>query len=108
MIKVKRPKQNPVVGVYTPSEPLVEYRRQRFDHSLEILRANGFKIVMGENALAHKGYSAGTVTQRVNDIHSLAQDDNVDIPWRAQVAKAAINCLVRLTTTFLRRAESRF
>lgn len=66
------------LGIFSPSEPITTDRRARFEQGLEVIRSHGFTVRFGDNAFSHVAYMAGTISQRINDIHDLADDRDVD------------------------------
>ncbi len=77
-MKIIRPPQlhiGDTVGVVSPSAPVTNkgtYRR-----SIGILKQLGFKVVLGKNALHYLGYMAGTVEERVDDLHDMFANQEV-------------------------------
>lgn len=66
-----------MLGIFSPSEPLTVSRQERMVPSLELLHRN-YRTSFAPNALAHSTYMAGTVEERLGDIHALLDDDDVD------------------------------
>ncbi len=67
------------VGVFSPSEPLAKDRPDRLERSLEILRRAGFRIAYASHYLEATYYMAGSPEDRVDDIHELLLQDQVDL-----------------------------
>ncbi|MDD4149171.1 MAG: LD-carboxypeptidase [Bacteroidales bacterium] len=78
-IKVKRIKKGSTIGIFSPSEPIVEKRISRFNAGISILKSNGFKTKLATNALKITNYTAGTVSDRVSDLHELLRANDVDV-----------------------------
>lgn len=78
MKKVKKLNAKSTIGVFSPSEPITDLRVPKFNQGLNKLKEVGFDIVLGNNCLARTNYSAGTIEQRIEDIHDLLQNKSVD------------------------------
>jgi muramoyltetrapeptide carboxypeptidase len=78
-IKVNRVKKGSTIGIFSPSEPIVEKRISRFDTGISILESNGFKTRLATNALKITNYTAGSVSDRVSDFHELLKANDVDV-----------------------------
>ena len=78
-LPVKAIKEGSVIGIFSPSEPVVESRIEKFNSGISILERNGFKVKLSNNVFKHTFYSAGDIATRVNDIHALIDDEEVDI-----------------------------
>ena len=78
-IKVNKVSKGATIGIFSPSEPIVEKRISRFKNGISILEANGYKVKLANNALKITDYTAGCVNDRISDIHELLKDNNVDI-----------------------------
>lgn len=65
------------MGVVSPSSPVPALRPDRFKRSIRNLETMGFRVRVGENASAISGHTAGTVEQRVSDLHAMFVDDEV-------------------------------
>jgi len=77
-IKVKKINTGSTIGVFSPSEPIGVTRVSRFKSGISILESNGFKVKLAKNALKVTNYTAGSVLERVADIHELLEDNEVD------------------------------
>ena len=98
MIRVKNisRKISPTIGIFSPSEPVVESRMEKFNNGISILKQKGFEIVYGKNCFAHTNFTAGTISDRILDINSLLNDDQVDIllsSWGGKSCNELINHL---------------
>ncbi|HEX2728302.1 MAG TPA: S66 peptidase family protein [Rubrobacteraceae bacterium] len=65
------------MGVVSPASPVPALRPGRFDRGLATLRGMGFEVRVAENAREISGHTAGTVEQRVFDLHEMFADDVV-------------------------------
>ncbi len=72
------PKLNPgdTVGLITPASPLFEAHRTLIE-AHEKLANLGFKTKVGKNIFKKYGYLAGTVQERVEDLHDMFADPEV-------------------------------
>jgi muramoyltetrapeptide carboxypeptidase len=78
IIKPKRLQAGDTLGVIAPSSAIPEHVIEK---ALENLTNLGFKLKLGKNVRASKGYLAGTDEQRVEDIHWAFSDPEVDAVW---------------------------
>ncbi|KKT90955.1 MAG: Peptidase U61 LD-carboxypeptidase A [Candidatus Jorgensenbacteria bacterium GW2011_GWA2_45_13] len=75
-IRPSKLKLGDVVGVISPSSPVVSKRE--LSRGLKILESLGFKPKLGPKALEiHASYQAGTRKDRLYDLHSMFADDEV-------------------------------
>jgi muramoyltetrapeptide carboxypeptidase len=78
IIKPKRLQAGDTLGVIAPSSALPEHVIEK---ALQNLTNLGFKLKLGKNVRASKGYLAGTDAQRVEDLHWAFSDPDVDAVW---------------------------
>ncbi len=64
------------IGLVTPASSLFEGHRTLIDVQ-EKLHNLGFKTKIGKNVLRRKGYLAGSIEDRVEDLHTMFKDDAV-------------------------------
>ncbi len=76
--RVNRLRNGSVIGVFSPSEPIVESRRSSFNNGISILNKHGFKVILGKNVFSQSSYMAGEVEQRICDIHELLANPEID------------------------------
>jgi muramoyltetrapeptide carboxypeptidase len=77
ILRVRRLSPNGTIGIFSPSEPIVKSREERFNKGISILEKHGFKFKLGKNSLARSAYTAGSVDDRLEDIYTLASDPEV-------------------------------
>lgn len=77
MIQPPLLEEGDTVGVVSPASPVPALRPGRFERGLRNLEAMGFTVRVGENAHAISGYTAGTIEQRVEDLHTMFDDTEV-------------------------------
>jgi muramoyltetrapeptide carboxypeptidase len=93
-IKVNKVGKGATIGVFSPSEPIIEKRISRFNTGISILESNGFKVRLATNALKATNYTAGSVSDRVSDIHELLMSNDVDVlvsSWGGKSCNQLIN-----------------
>ncbi len=64
------------VGLVTPASPLFEFH-QTIIEVTEKLQNLGYRVKLGKNIDKKWGYLAGTIEQRVEDLHEMFKDDQV-------------------------------
>ncbi len=77
MIKPPRLAEGDTVGIISPASPIASECPRRFERGLANLRAMGFDVRVAPHARTARGYTAGTIEQRVDDIHALFADPAV-------------------------------
>jgi len=76
-IKPPRLAEGDTVGVISPASPIASECPRRFDRGVTNLEQMGFRVRVAPNARACSSYTAGTIAQRVADIHTLFADPQV-------------------------------
>ncbi len=79
LVRANPIKENATIGIFSPSEPIVEERKLKVAEGAKLLEKHGYKVVFAGNYLRHVGYMAGTVNDRIEDIESLLRDKKVDV-----------------------------
>jgi len=64
------------IGIFATSSPL---GRSKKENDFSYLKSKGFNIVESTSLRIRTGHTAGSVEQRVNDIHTMVSDPNIDI-----------------------------
>ena len=70
-------KKGDTIGLITPASPLFEAQRTLLDAKQNIESLN-FKVKPGRNIFKKRGYLAGSISDRVEDIHSMFTDPEVN------------------------------
>jgi len=96
MKKVISLKKGSTIGIYSPSEPIVESRIERFYKGIDQLKNNFFNIKLSPNCLVRSNYMAGDIKQRVSDIHTLLLDNEVDALLSAWGGKSCNQMIMHL------------
>jgi muramoyltetrapeptide carboxypeptidase len=76
-IKPKKLQKGDTVMVISPSGGVPDELLGQFNNGVKFLEGLGLKVIIGKNALKHYYYSAGTVEQRLSDIHEAFADKEV-------------------------------
>jgi muramoyltetrapeptide carboxypeptidase len=69
-------KKGDTIGLITPGSSLFEAERVLIE-ATEKMHGLGFKVKRGKNIFKQKGYLAGSVAERVGDIHDMFRDDEI-------------------------------
>ncbi|MED3764125.1 LD-carboxypeptidase [Ureibacillus terrenus] len=77
MIKPKLLKPGDTIGIISTSSPVAAACPNRFQRGISELERMGFKVKVGKNALKRIGHLAGTVEERLEDLHEMFQDQEV-------------------------------
>ncbi len=75
LIKPKALKKGDTIGLITPSSSISRYN---FEKTLQNLQMLGFNTKYSDNIRVKKGFLAGTDQQRLEDLHAMFRDDDVD------------------------------
>ncbi|WP_456461584.1 S66 peptidase family protein [Reichenbachiella sp.] len=75
LIKPKALKKGDTIGLITPASAVT---RQAFEKAVENLEAMGFVVKYTDNMSVRKGFLAGTDQQRLDDLHKMFADPDVD------------------------------
>lgn len=75
LIKPKALKKGDTIGLITPASAVT---RQAFEKAVENLEAMGFVVKYTDNMSVRKGFLAGTDQQRLDDLHQMFSDPNID------------------------------
>lgn len=77
-IKAKRLKKGDTVGIISPGSSIGD---EELESAVSNIERMGFKVKLSKNARAKRGFNAGTDEQRLNDLHSMFADKQVDAVW---------------------------
>ena len=76
IVKPKRLKKGDVIGIISPSSSPEDLFR--INKGVSYLESLGYKVKVGKNVGHYHGYLAGTDEERVNDLHNMFADKNVN------------------------------
>lgn len=74
MVKLKK---GDSIGVISPSAPITAFCPNRFNRGIAYLEKIGYKTVVADNAREVKEFTAGTIQQRVADVHEMFANKDV-------------------------------
>ena len=97
-------KEGATIGIFSPSEPLTEERLRMVENGAAILRSNGFNVKFASNYDSRNYYMAGLIEQRLNDIHQLLIDPEVDALITSWGGKSCCQLLPFLDYSLIRKA----
>ena len=80
-IKPKRLKSGDRIGLITPGSYIADDALEKAVQNLEKL---GFKVELGKNIRAKRGFNAGTDAQRLEDLHTMFRNKDIDGIWCAR------------------------
>jgi muramoyltetrapeptide carboxypeptidase len=75
--------------------------REGLERGIELLRSWGYRVVLGKNVHATWRYSAGTVSQRAEDLRWALEDPEIDAVWLARGGFGVQHCLPVLAAVSL-------
>ena len=65
------------VGVVSPASPVAALRAGWFERGVSALETLGFDVRVAQNARAILGHTAGTIEQRLSDLHAMFEEESV-------------------------------
>ena len=71
MIVPSRLRAGDTIGIVSPASPVAAFCSKRFARGVENLEKMGFSVRVAEHATARHGHTAGTIEDRVSDIHTM-------------------------------------
>ncbi len=71
LIRPNRLQRGDTIGVIAPASPVAALCPRRFERGLQELRHLGFKVIVGQHALKRTGHTAGTIEERLDDLHGM-------------------------------------
>lgn len=77
-IKPQRLKKGSTIGLISPASPVSDEAYERTLKNIEML---GFRYKTGDNILKKYGYLAGDDKGRIDDIHKMFSDPEIDAVW---------------------------
>lgn len=77
LIKPAALKPGDTIGIVSPASPIAALCPDRFQRGVSHLEAMGFQVQVAPNATALHGHTAGTIDQRVEDLHQMFAAPNV-------------------------------
>lgn len=99
LIKPPRLKSGDLVGLVSPGGVVDDVLIEKCVKNLE---AFGMRVKVSANIRAARGGYAGTVEQRVNDLHAMFLDRDVKAIWPARGGSGSIQLLPRLDYSMIR------
>lgn len=100
LIKPAQLKRGDLIGLTAPSGSTnATYLEQRVKH----LEASGFKVKVSKNILAVRGNTAGTIAERVADLHEMFSDRDVRAIWTLRGGSGASQLLPAIDYGLIRR-----
>jgi len=89
IIKPRRLNKGDVIGIVSPSGYIGESLKPQFESGINFLKSLGFGVKLGKNVFKRHYYSAGSVGERVSDIHEMFADQKVGAIIQSQGGETA-------------------
>ena len=102
LVKPSKLNQGDTVGVFSPSWPVTEDARPKFDQGIQKLKSMGLNVKIAEHTLGKYYYSSGTPEERLEDFHTLWEDPEVKMILMAQGGNTANQLLDGIDYDMLR------
>lgn len=100
ILKPPRLREGGVVGVITPCGFLDQ---DGIDKAVRNIEELGVKVKLGQHVLARRGRYAGSVAQRLEDLHSMFADPAIDAVWAATGGSGGISLLPHIDYKLIRK-----
>ena len=81
LIKPKRLKKGDTIGLITPGSFIPD---KALEKAINNVKKLGFKVVLGKHIRALRGFNAGTDEQRLEDLHAMFENPEIDGVWCAR------------------------
>ena len=72
-------KKGNTIGIVSPSAPITAFCPKRLARGVRAMIDMGYKVKLGKNVSSVDGFTAGTIKERVQDIHDLFSDKDVKL-----------------------------
>ena len=79
MLKAKRLRESPTIGVFSSSSPVSATCPVRYERGIAYLEAKGYHVQNGVLYGKKDGYRSGAIQERADEFNRLLYDDEVDI-----------------------------
>ncbi|MFA6376544.1 MAG: LD-carboxypeptidase, partial [Candidatus Paceibacterota bacterium] len=102
IIKPKKLNKGDTVGIVSPSAFIADELKPQFQKGVEFLDSLGLRVKIGKNVFKRYFCSAGTVDERVSDIHEMFSDPEVKAIIQSQGGETANELLDHLDWELIR------
>ena len=102
IIKPKKLQKGDTIGIVSPSAYIDESFKPQFKKGVEFLESLGLRVKITKNVFKRYYYSAGTVAERVSDIHEMFADSEVKAIIQSQGGYTANELLESLDWELIR------
>ncbi len=65
------------VGIVSPASPIAAFCPRRLKRGIECLEDMGFQVILGDHASKRTGHTAGTIDDRLSDLHAMYRNPDV-------------------------------
>ncbi len=96
IIKPKKLKIGDTIGIVSPSGYIAPELKPQFDNGVKFLESLGLRVKIAKNVFKRYYYSAGTVNERVSDLHEMFADPEVGAIIQSQGGETANELLDHL------------
>lgn len=101
-MKINLLKKGEMVGIVAPSRPIYNIKEE-ISKGISEIKNRGFLVKKGEFLNKKDYYSAGNISQRVNDIHAMFSDKNIKGIFCATGGVSAIQLLDKLDFELIKK-----
>jgi muramoyltetrapeptide carboxypeptidase len=98
-IKPRRLLPGDLIGIISPSSPVASICPRRLERGIKQLESIGFETQLGKHALKRNRYMAGTIQERIADLHAMITDPKIKAVFMTIGGTCANNCWTILIMT---------
>ncbi|MBC2694375.1 MAG: LD-carboxypeptidase [Desulfobacteraceae bacterium] len=77
------------IGIFSPSEPLTEDRRDQLKKGIALFESRGYRVKLSEYLFESDYYMAGSAEKRASDFNALLEAPEVKVLWTSWGGKSA-------------------
>lgn len=77
LLRPSRLQPGDLIGIVSPASPVAHFVPRRLQRGIQALEEMGFRVRLSEHATARHGHTAGTIEQRLADLHAMFADPEV-------------------------------
>jgi len=97
----KRLKKGDTIGLISPSSPMLD--SEKLDRSISYFERNGYNVKLGKSIAKETGYLAGSDQERLDDLHSMFSDKDVNAIFAIRGGYGAIRIIDKLNYELIRK-----
>ncbi len=77
VVRPRRLQVGDTIGIVSPASPIAAFCPRRLERGVAELKRLGFNVIVGDHARTRTGHTAGTIEQRLQDLHEMFENPAV-------------------------------